>query len=334
MSLMPGREQLPVLRWGFAIGVSALVVFGAVVAGPVTSAYAGSRAATEPTITGYDATVRVNADGTLHVTEAVTYNFAGSSTASVERTIVTREQYDSTDDRVYDVSDVTASAAGRRRHARRERPGLLGHADGLLRGAPVSQDHGGLRLRRRRHGRPDRGRARGAVAGGAGIRPADLAGLCAMERTGPDLALLPGRVPRLEPSVHDLTAPRGLRADDDPGRPRGRERAGRHPRARRGSERRAEHRPPSTLEPGASVHRVGASADGGADRRPARPDRGRAAVVDPRARPGARRQGQGARHSSTAATDRWCSRRRAPYDRDRWARWWTSTPTSSTWRRP
>ena len=112
MSLMPGREQLPVLRWAFAIGVSALVALGAVVVGPVTPADAASRAADEPTITGYDATVRVNADGTLHVTEAVTYDFAGSSTASVERTIVTREQYDSTDDRVYEVSDVTASAEG------------------------------------------------------------------------------------------------------------------------------------------------------------------------------------------------------------------------------
>ena len=96
----------------FAIGVSALVALGAVVVGPVTSADAAARAADEPTITGYDATVRVNADGTLHVTEAVTYDFAGSSTDRIERTIVTREQYDSDHDRVYEVSDVTASADG------------------------------------------------------------------------------------------------------------------------------------------------------------------------------------------------------------------------------
>ena len=122
---------------------------------------------------------------------------------------MTREQYDATDDRVYDVSDVTASATGDRRHARRERArtptdtltvafaepqsgqvtvtydydvdGTVAQtADGLEVRWPVVQ---GFDL-------PDRPRHR------------------AVERSGRDLALLPGRVPGLEPPVHDVTARR------------------------------------------------------------------------------------------------------------------------------
>ena len=148
---------------------------------------------------------------------------------------MTREQYDATDDRVYDVSDVTASAAratdvtldvSERGHARTPRRGL--------RGAAVGQDHGDVRLRRRRHGRRDRRRARGAVAGRAGVRPADRAGhrRSGTPRTRSGSPAWPGpqaRAARARP--HSFSR---LRADDDAGRPRGRGRAGRDPRAGRG----------------------------------------------------------------------------------------------------
>ncbi len=61
-------------------------------------------------IQNYSATVRVNTDGSLHVSEAVTYDFAGEPTSKVDRTIVTRESYDADDDRVYRLSDVAVDA--------------------------------------------------------------------------------------------------------------------------------------------------------------------------------------------------------------------------------
>ena len=58
----------------------------------------------------YMATVTVDSDGSLEVSEELAYADSGSSdgTRDVERSIVTREHYDAEDDRVYDVSDVQA----------------------------------------------------------------------------------------------------------------------------------------------------------------------------------------------------------------------------------
>lgn len=61
-------------------------------------------------VTAYSATVRVEDDGTLHVAEAVTYDFAGSARSTVSRSITTREQFDADTDRIYTLSDVTADA--------------------------------------------------------------------------------------------------------------------------------------------------------------------------------------------------------------------------------
>ncbi len=61
-------------------------------------------------IQSYSATVRVNVDGSLHVSEAVTYDFEGVETSSLERTVVTRERYDADADRVYELSNVVVDA--------------------------------------------------------------------------------------------------------------------------------------------------------------------------------------------------------------------------------
>ncbi|MBA3310694.1 MAG: DUF2207 domain-containing protein, partial [Nocardioidaceae bacterium] len=61
-------------------------------------------------ITNFSATVRVNADGSLHVAEAATYDFAGQPTSQLDRVIVTREHYDAQDDRVYDLDAVDVDA--------------------------------------------------------------------------------------------------------------------------------------------------------------------------------------------------------------------------------
>ncbi len=61
-------------------------------------------------IQNYSATVRVNTDGSLHVAEVVTYDFAGVAASSVVRAIVTRESYDAQADRVYGLSNVAVDA--------------------------------------------------------------------------------------------------------------------------------------------------------------------------------------------------------------------------------
>jgi uncharacterized protein (TIGR04222 family) len=103
---MPGRERscVRVLAAGLLLAFVALVLLG-----QVPTAYAES-VADQASIKNYEGTVRVNADGTLGVHEAVTYDFGGTPTDSVQRVITTREQYDATDDRLYDVSDLTADA--------------------------------------------------------------------------------------------------------------------------------------------------------------------------------------------------------------------------------
>lgn len=74
------------------------------------SAEAASAEAAGGSIAQYSATVRVNSDGGLHVTEAATYAFSGVATEEVRRVITTREAYDAESDRIYDVSNVTVDA--------------------------------------------------------------------------------------------------------------------------------------------------------------------------------------------------------------------------------
>ena len=104
---MPGRERpsVRVLGAGSLLGFVALLL-----GGQLPAAYAAHPVADPASIKSYEGTVRVNADGTLRVHETVTYDFGGTPTASVQRAITTREQYDATDDRLYDVSDLTADA--------------------------------------------------------------------------------------------------------------------------------------------------------------------------------------------------------------------------------
>jgi hypothetical protein len=69
----------------------------------------------EGVIRNYVATVTVNADGSLAVTEVMEYDQGGLGRLPgqrVERTLVTREQYDADDDRIYDVSEVRAQVDG------------------------------------------------------------------------------------------------------------------------------------------------------------------------------------------------------------------------------
>jgi predicted membrane protein DUF2207 len=89
--------------------VGGLVVFAVSIVGAITVAGPSSGAA-GGSIPHYAATVRVGEDGQLHVAEAVTYDFAGTPTDHLERTITTREHYDAEDDRVYDLSSVAVDA--------------------------------------------------------------------------------------------------------------------------------------------------------------------------------------------------------------------------------
>ncbi len=64
-------------------------------------------------ISQYSATVQVNADGSLHVAEAVTYEYdglVGAGLEEVQRTITTREHYDAENDRIYELSNVVVDA--------------------------------------------------------------------------------------------------------------------------------------------------------------------------------------------------------------------------------
>ena len=101
-------------QWGRSSAiVAAVLVFvaSAALAAPPAfggSAGVGAGAVGQASIPAYDATVRVGQDGSLHVAESVTYAFDGTGTSTVQRDIVTREEYDATNDRVYDLSAVTA----------------------------------------------------------------------------------------------------------------------------------------------------------------------------------------------------------------------------------
>ena len=57
-------------------------------------------------ISQYDAVVRVQGDGSLHVSETVTYDLKAAPTSTLSREIVTQEQYDAENDRLYDVANI------------------------------------------------------------------------------------------------------------------------------------------------------------------------------------------------------------------------------------
>ncbi len=90
--------------------IASLCTVAVLVLAPVTVVSAQLEAGPGRAIQSYSATVRVNADGSLHVAEAVTYDFAGEATSGVERAIVTREGYDTQADRVYELSNVAVDA--------------------------------------------------------------------------------------------------------------------------------------------------------------------------------------------------------------------------------
>lgn len=89
-------------RLAVSVGLAAGVLVG-------TPAVASTESASSQ-IPHYSATVRVNSDGSIHVAEAVTYDFNGVATQAVERVITTREHYDTESDRVYRLTGVTVDA--------------------------------------------------------------------------------------------------------------------------------------------------------------------------------------------------------------------------------
>ena len=74
------------------------------------SAHVSTAAAEDAEIQSYQATVRVERNGSLHVAETVVYDFSGTSASVVQREIVTRESYDAESDRVYHLDNVAVDA--------------------------------------------------------------------------------------------------------------------------------------------------------------------------------------------------------------------------------
>jgi hypothetical protein len=87
---------------GFALSVA---IAGASALAPVAAA-----TQSRPGISHYSATVKVLAGGSLHVAETVTYDFHGVATNEVDRVITTREHYDATSDRIYNLTAVKVDA--------------------------------------------------------------------------------------------------------------------------------------------------------------------------------------------------------------------------------
>ncbi|MBA3233594.1 MAG: DUF2207 domain-containing protein, partial [Propionibacteriales bacterium] len=98
-----GRQQR---AWMVASLVAVLVVL-LTAAGPTSAVVAEEDSSR---VQSYQGTVRVEKDGSLHVAETVTYDFGGTPTSTVRRDIVTRENYDSDHDRVYELSNVAVDA--------------------------------------------------------------------------------------------------------------------------------------------------------------------------------------------------------------------------------
>ena len=88
------------------VGVLATLVIPTTAA----SAHVSTTAAGDAGIQSYQATVRVERNGNLHVAETVVYDFSGTSTSVVQREIVTQESYDAESDRVYELDHVAVAA--------------------------------------------------------------------------------------------------------------------------------------------------------------------------------------------------------------------------------
>jgi Predicted membrane protein (DUF2207) len=83
--------------------VLAVVVVGVLVAAGPAAAQSGE------SITSYDTNMDVTADGSLHVTETIGYDFGGNTRHGIVRQIPVRFRYDDTHDRVYPVSAVSVT---------------------------------------------------------------------------------------------------------------------------------------------------------------------------------------------------------------------------------
>ena len=95
------------------VAAAAVGTFGTVMVALGTSAAAEG----EGVVRNYLATVTVNSNGTIDVSEVMDYDDGGdaeggAATHQVERTLITREHYDSDEDRVYDVNDVRVEVDG------------------------------------------------------------------------------------------------------------------------------------------------------------------------------------------------------------------------------
>src|SRR5215470_15671958 len=92
---------MPAVRRTSAVLV--LVVVGVLVgAAPALAAPAGS-------ISSYDTRLEVSADGSLHVTETIAYDFGSQDRHGIFRKIPARFRYDDSHDRVYPITDVTVT---------------------------------------------------------------------------------------------------------------------------------------------------------------------------------------------------------------------------------
>jgi uncharacterized membrane protein YgcG len=83
--------------------VLVVVIVGVLVTGGPAAAQGGE------SITSYDTRLEVAADGSLHVTETIVYDFDGNQRHGIFRQIPARFHYDDTHDRVYPINNVSVS---------------------------------------------------------------------------------------------------------------------------------------------------------------------------------------------------------------------------------
>jgi hypothetical protein len=88
-----------------AVGAVAATVLLGVSGGPASAAPSES-------ITRYDTAVVIAGDGTLRVTETITYDFGGSHRHGIVRRIPTVYRYDRHSDRIYPIDRVSTSVDG------------------------------------------------------------------------------------------------------------------------------------------------------------------------------------------------------------------------------
>jgi hypothetical protein len=92
-----------------AAGALALVVFAATPAG---AAAAPARAAAGESIPSYAASIEIRPDGTVRVTETITYDFGDDQRHGIIRRVPTVFRYDGTRDRIYPVDDLVVTMDG------------------------------------------------------------------------------------------------------------------------------------------------------------------------------------------------------------------------------